>query len=186
MAVLAVALAGVVTWTPETGTLTVCLFAFLVALAMGFVMGPATESVMSAVPEEHAGVGSATNDVNRMVAGALGVAVAGSLISTSYANRLEDATGALPAEAAAAATDSVGGAAAVAAQLPPQAADALMAAAGGAFTDAMGLSLLVAAGVIALAAGAVMRWLPGGGAGEAAAPAGAAMAVSPRAARQTA
>ena len=123
MAVLAVALAGVVTWTPETGTLTVCLFAFLVALAMGFVMGPATESVMSAVPEEHAGVGSATNDVNRMVAGALGVAVAGSLISTSYAGRLEEATSALPAPAADAAADSVGGAAAVAAQLPPQAAD---------------------------------------------------------------
>jgi EmrB/QacA subfamily drug resistance transporter len=183
---LAACLLSVSTWTPATSTTVVCLFAFLVAFAMGFVMGPATESVMNAVPEEHAGVGSATNDVNRMVAGALGVAVSGSVLSTAYASRMEDATAALPAPAAEAAADSIGGAAAVAAALPPQAADALSAAAGAAFTDAMGISLVVAAGVIALTAGAVLRWLPGGDTREVAAPAGAAVAASPRAAGQTA
>jgi predicted MFS family arabinose efflux permease len=190
---LAACLLSVSTWTAATSTTVVCLFAFLVAFAMGFVMGPATESVMNAVPEEHAGVGSATNDVNRMVAGALGVAVSGSVLSTAYASRMEDATAALPAPAAEAAADSIGGAAAVAAALPPQAADALTAAAGAAFTDAMGVSLVVAAGVIALTAGAVLRWLPRRDPGEAPAPAGAtaaragaAVATHPRAARQTA
>ena len=157
---LAGCLLSVLAWTPETSTAVVCLFAFVVAFAMGLAMGPATESVMSAVPEEHAGVGSATNDVNRMVAGALGVAVAGSVVSTAYANGMEDAAAGLPAPAAEAASDSIGGAAAVAAQLPPEAADALTAAAGVAFTDAMGLALAVSAGVMALAAGAVLRWLP--------------------------
>jgi EmrB/QacA subfamily drug resistance transporter len=52
---LAACLLSVSTWTPATSTTVVCLFAFLVAFAMGFVMGPATESVMNAVPEEHAG-----------------------------------------------------------------------------------------------------------------------------------
>jgi len=160
---------------------------------------------MSAVPEEHAGVGSATNDVNRMVAGALGVAVAGSVISTAYGSRMQDATAGLPAPAAEVAADSIGGAAAVAAALPPQAADALTAAAATAFTDAMGLALVVAAGVIALGAGAVLRWMPdraaatagplaaateaprgAGPAPRAAAAAPRAAAPAPRPARQTA
>ena len=66
--------------------------------SIGWIMGPATESVMGAVPEEKAGVASAMNDVTRQVAGALGIAVIGSLVSSLYATRVEDATGALPAE----------------------------------------------------------------------------------------
>ena len=84
---------------------------------------------MSAVPEAKAGVGSAMNDVNRMVGGALGVAIIGSVSSSLYASKVEPATTALPAGAAHTANDSVGGAAAVAAQLPAEAGDALTAAA---------------------------------------------------------
>jgi MFS family permease len=183
---LAGCLLSVASWTPTTGTAVVCLFAFLVAFAMGIVMGPATESVMSAVPEEHAGVGSATNDVTRMVAGALGVAVAGSVLSTAYGSRIEEAAAGLPAPAAEAASDSIGGAAAVAAQLPPQAADALTAAAGAAFTDAMGLALVVSAAVVAVAAGAVLRWLPRTAGGTVPVRAASPSAAPPRVARQTA
>jgi hypothetical protein len=39
---------------------------------MGAAMAPATESVMSAVPEARAGVGSAMSDVTRQVGGAPG------------------------------------------------------------------------------------------------------------------
>jgi MFS transporter, DHA2 family, multidrug resistance protein len=162
MVAVAVAFLAMLIWGPGTGTLTVCLFAFAVAFAMGFVMGPATESVMNAVPEDRAGVGSAMNDVNRMVAGALGVAVMGSIISTVYGSRMADATGGLPPEAAAAASDSIGGAAAVAAQLPEGAAQALDRAAGLAFTDAMGLAVLVGSLVLLAAAGIVARHMPGG------------------------
>ena len=56
------------------------LVTFGLALSMGAVMAPATDSVMGAVPEAKAGVGSAMNDVTRQVGGALGVAVIGSLI----------------------------------------------------------------------------------------------------------
>src|SRR5262245_17595453 len=94
---------------------------------MGSVMSPATVAVMSAVPEAKAGVGSAMNDVNRQVAGALGVAVIGSISSSIYSSKLEVATAALPKAAASTATDSVGGAVAV--HLPGQASDALTAAA---------------------------------------------------------
>ena len=61
------------------------LWFFGLALSMGWIMGPATDSVMGAVPEEKAGVASAMSDVTRQVAGALGIAVIGSLIASLYA-----------------------------------------------------------------------------------------------------
>jgi hypothetical protein len=115
---------------------------------------------MSAVPEAKAGVGSAMNDVNRQVAGALGVAVIGSVSSSLYSAKVDSATASLPQGAAHTATDSIGGAAAVAAHLPAGAADTLTAAAHGAFTDAIGLALLIGTGVMLAAAVTVRRYLP--------------------------
>src|SRR3954447_3424677 len=86
--------------------------------AMGFGMGmamtPATESLMSALPKEHAGVGSAMNDAVRQVGGALGIAVLGSLLSSGYRGDMDAAVGGLPADAGNAASEGVGGAVAVA------------------------------------------------------------------------
>jgi predicted MFS family arabinose efflux permease len=72
------------------------LWFFGVALTMGWIMGPATDSVMGSVPEEKSGVGSAMNDVTRQVAGALGTAVIGSIISSVYASRVADSVASLP------------------------------------------------------------------------------------------
>ncbi|HEX8647998.1 MAG TPA: MFS transporter [Thermoleophilaceae bacterium] len=161
LTVLAVALASVVLWTPGTPYWAIGLFFFVVPFAMGNVMAPASEAVMSAVPLAKAGVGSAMNDVNRMVAGALGVAIVGSAASSAYTARVEDATAGLPEPAAAAAGESIGAATAVAAELPGAAGDALAVAAGQAFTDALGLALLIAAGAALAAAVVVRRALPG-------------------------
>ena len=127
---------------------------------MGWVMAPATDAVMGAVPEAKAGVASAMNDVARQVAGALGVAVIGSLVSSLYSSRVEDATGALPAEQATAASDSVGAAVAIADGLPSSAGTALEHAAANAYTDALGLGLLAAAAVALVGAAVVSRLLP--------------------------
>ena len=97
---------------------------FGLALAMGWVMAPATEAVIGAVPAAKTGVASATNTVARMVSGALGVAVVGSLVSSLYSTDVEGSLDALPADAQAAAESSVGAASAIAAQLPPNAASA--------------------------------------------------------------
>ena len=121
---------------------------------------PATDSVMGAVPEEKAGVASAMNDVARQVAGALGVAVIGSLVASLYSSRVEDATGALPAEQATAASDSVGAAVAIADGLPGSAGAALEHAAANAYTEALGLGLLAAAAVALTGAAVVSRLLP--------------------------
>jgi EmrB/QacA subfamily drug resistance transporter len=133
---------------------------FLLAVFMGWVMGPGTSSVMGSVPEEKSGVASAMNDVTRQVAGALGTAVVGSLISSIYQTRIGDDTSALPAAARSTAEDSVGGAHAVASSLPTADASALAHAANVAYSDALGIGFTVAGVVALIAALAVHRWLP--------------------------
>ena len=160
LTVLALLLALTTFWEPSTGALALAAWFFGLALAMGWVMAPATEAVIGAVPAAKSGVASATNTVARMVSGALGVAVIGSLVSSLYSNDVEGSLGALPPQAQAVAEDSVGGANAIAAQLPPEAASGLLAATGDAFTQAMGFGLLLAAAFAATAAVIVLRFLP--------------------------
>ena len=148
------------TWAPDTAYWQLGLWFFALALSLGWVMGPGTDSVMGAVPEEKAGVASAMNDVTRQVAGALGVAIVGSLIASLYAGRVEDATSALPPAQAEAAGDSVGAAVAVADSLPAGAGAALDHAAGVAYSDALGMGLLAGAGVAFMGALIVLRYLP--------------------------
>jgi EmrB/QacA subfamily drug resistance transporter len=62
----------------------------LMSAGMGLTMAPATESVMGSLPIFKAGVGSAVNDTTRQVGGALGVAVIGSVLATTYGNRIGD------------------------------------------------------------------------------------------------
>jgi DHA2 family multidrug resistance protein-like MFS transporter len=156
---VAVTIGSVALWQPDTPVWIIALFFFLVPLGMGNVMAPGTEAVMSAVPEDKAGVGSAMNDLNRQVAGALGVAIIGSVSSSVYSSKVEPATAGLSHGAASSATDSVGGAMGVAAHLSGGAGDALAAAAQSAFTDAIGLALLVGSGVALAGAALVKRYL---------------------------
>jgi hypothetical protein len=157
---LAVMLALTTLWEPQTGTVALALWFFGLALAMGWVMAPATSAVVGAVPAAKSGIASATNTVARMVSGALGVAVIGSLVSSLYSNDLDGSLVGLPAQAQAGAEDSVGAASVIAAQLPADAGSSLLAAAGDAFTQAMGVGLLVAAALAAATAVVVLRFMP--------------------------
>jgi EmrB/QacA subfamily drug resistance transporter len=147
-------------WERDTGALVLVAWFFGLTLAMGWIMAPATEAVVGAVPAAKSGVASATNTVARMVSGALGVAIIGSLVNSLYSNDVSGSFGALPAQAQARAEDSVGAASAIAAQLQPEAASALLATTGRAFTHAMGIGLLVAAALAAVTAVLVARFLP--------------------------
>jgi hypothetical protein len=110
---------------------------------------------MGSLPPERAGIGSAMNDVVREVAGTLGVAVLGSVLASGYASHMD--VGGLPADAAAAASDSVGGAHAVAAQIGS--AD-LVTAANQAFVDAMSSTASIAAGIAIAGALIAAAFLP--------------------------
>jgi MFS transporter, DHA2 family, multidrug resistance protein len=130
------------------------LVTFGLALSMGAAMAPATDSVMSAVPEAKAGVGSAMSDVTRQVGGALGVAVIGSIIGSAYAGDMAGAPGA--------ASESVGAAHAIAQQVGGETGQELAGAAGRAFTEALGVGLTAAAAVALAGAVLVLLRLPSG------------------------
>ncbi len=55
---------------------------------LGLTMSPATNAIMNAVPREKAGAGSAVNNTVRQVAGALGVAILGSILAVSFRGHL--------------------------------------------------------------------------------------------------
>jgi MFS transporter, DHA2 family, multidrug resistance protein len=147
-------------WTVDMPYWPLGLWFFAVALSMGWITGPATDSVMGAVPEEKSGVASAMNDVTRQVAGALGTAVIGSLITSLYASRISDDVAPLPEQARVAAEDSIGQANAIAEQMPADQAGHITSAAADAFTHALGIGFSVAGVAALLAAIAVKLWLP--------------------------
>ena len=134
-----------------------------IALAIGLLglgMAPATEAIMGSLPPAKAGIGSAMNDVVREVAGTLGVAVLGSLLSSAYASGMDGATDGLPADAAAAASDSVGAAQQVAADVGGSAGADLVASSQQAFVDAMSTTASVAAAIAVAGALIAAAFLP--------------------------
>jgi MFS transporter, DHA2 family, multidrug resistance protein len=132
---------------------------FVQGAGMANVVPPATESIMSSLPREKAGVGSAVSNTIRQVGGALGVAILGSLLAAVYRGEIGDAVAGLPGPDKAAASESISGAYGVAAHAGP-AGPALVDAADGAFVTAMhwaaGASALVAFVSIFVA----LKWVP--------------------------
>lgn len=147
-------------WEPGTSYWLLGPSFAMIGFGMGNLMAPSTDAVMGAVPEANAGIASAMNDVTRMVAGAFGIAVTGSLINTAYHGRMVDAVAGLPAQAAEAAGDNVGAAVSIAANLPAEAGTRLVDAAKTAFTDALGIAVLVSAGVALVGAALIFRLMP--------------------------
>jgi EmrB/QacA subfamily drug resistance transporter len=156
---LAVGLAWVSSVSASTSYVTIAGQMVLLGAGIGLTSAPATESIMGAVSDAKAGIGSAINDATRILGATLGVAIIGSIYASLYASRLDTALPArVPDTAAGAARSSVGAAFAAAAQLDAAGqsgvARALRDAASTAFFDGFGAACLVAAGVAL--AGAVM------------------------------
>ncbi|MGP3636388.1 MFS transporter [Streptomyces sp. 24-1644] len=90
----------------------------LLGFAIGLSLSPATDTIMGSFPESELGVGGGANDTALELGGSLGIAILGSLLATSYKDKLTDlVAGRLPAEAMDTAKDSVGGGLAVAEQV---------------------------------------------------------------------
>ncbi|MPY58033.1 MFS transporter, partial [Streptomyces spongiae] len=83
---------------------------FILGLSIGLALSPCTDAIVGAFPEEELGVGSAVNDTSTELGGAIGIAILGSLLSTSYASNLSDAAAGteLPADVLSQAQESVG------------------------------------------------------------------------------
>jgi EmrB/QacA subfamily drug resistance transporter len=109
--------AGLLLLTGSTTTTDYAILAIDVAImgaGMGLVMAPASESIMSVLPPERAGVGSAVNDTVQELGGSLGVAVIGSIVSASFRQAID--ASALPTGLLQAARPSIAAANAAAAQ----------------------------------------------------------------------
>ena len=80
-------LAGQVTVdSPYAGIVLICMV--LMGLGLAIVQGPATEAIMSSVSEDEVGAGAGVNDTTREVGGALGVAVLGSIVASTYKTQI--------------------------------------------------------------------------------------------------
>jgi MFS family permease len=116
---------------------------------MALAMTPATAAVTDALPSAKQGIGSAMNDLARELGGALGIAVLGSVLQSTYRNHLQ--LPGLPAPVAEQARSSL----ALARQLGPDVAHRASAA----FTDGMRSALITGAVAVALATVAVAALL---------------------------
>lgn len=136
------------------------LIFFVQGAGMANVMPPATESVMSALPRERAGAGSALNNTARQVAVALGVAVLGSIIASVYRHRMAGPFEVLPESARRTAGQSIEATKAVAQGLGPAGRD-LVEPANAAFVQAMHVSSLISFAIALVGAATVLKWMPG-------------------------
>ncbi len=147
--------AGVVMLTGlEVGSSTVSAIVPLIVFGFGGGLGlPAlTDTVMAAVPESDAGIGSAVNDVSRELGGALGVAIVGSVVSSLYRGNVDAAlAGAVPADLVELARQGVGVAAIAARDLPAETATALVSATNTAFVEAMTDGFRISAAILVTA-----------------------------------
>jgi len=121
----------------------------VLGVGMGAAMTPATSAITEALPPSRQGVGSALNDLSREVGGAIGIAVIGSILTSTYSSHVN--VSGLSAQVAA----KVKGSFAVAAHQPAPIPDRAHAA----FVTAMNIALITAAGAAILAAVGVVLLL---------------------------
>jgi EmrB/QacA subfamily drug resistance transporter len=157
---MTVALIGYQLLGQTTPIWVLCVLFFIQGTGMGVIQPPATEAVMSVVPRQRAGAGSALTNTARQVSGALGVAVLGSILAQAYRSQLSPHLGNLPASARNAAAGSITASQAAAARLGA-AGRGLTGAADTSFVHAMHITTLISAGITLIGAVIVLRWMPG-------------------------
>ncbi|MGP4093274.1 MFS transporter [Nonomuraea sp. KM90] len=160
MIVVTLALASYALMDQNTPIVLIEVVFFLQGAAMANIMPPATTAIMEALPREKAGVGSAMSNTVRHVAGALGVAVLGSVLSSSYRGEIAPALAGLPADAQHAAGESIMATMGVVQSLGDR-GQALVQPAFNAFLDGMHVTALVSAVIGLLGIAVVARWMPG-------------------------
>src|SRR5262245_21120826 len=138
------------------GLVTVVIASVVISLGLAPVFGLTTEYVVGAAPPERAGAASGISETAAELGGALGISILGSIGLAIYRREVADALPAgVPADAAEAALDTLGGAIGIASQLPAELGNALVAVAQAAFVEGMVvaavISAIVAVGVAILA-----------------------------------
>ena len=132
----------------------------VISSGFGLCTAPTTSAIMMAAPDEKQGVASAVNDATREVGGALGIAMAGSILAGSYGHQVVPGLTASPEPVRGPAADSLAQALVVAEQLGPQ-GNQLAQISKSAFVEANSSSYLVMAVVLGVAAILIPLFAPG-------------------------
>ena len=136
------------TLSPDDPYVIVATSLLLMSIGMGTLMPPSTETIVSSLPDDKAGVGSAVNDTTRELGGAVGIALLGTLLSQGYRDGIAGVAALLPEQLREVVSDSIAGAIAVAAQSPDPAQGELLAdTARQAFTDGLATAFLTASAI---------------------------------------
>ena len=135
----------------------------ITALGMGMTMSPATNSIMGSVPVSKAGIGSAMNDTNRQVGGALGVAVLGTIMNSTYISNIKASplVATLPEDLVKAIKNSIQSAHIAAQNIPdPGLSQSIVELSSKAFTSGMVEGMLIGGIIMAVASIITMIILP--------------------------
>ncbi len=162
LGLVALALALTSTFSTETQYWYLLITIILLGGGMAMVMAPMTTQLMSAVPRDRAGIGSAMNDTTRELGGALGVAVLGSLVTSQYTSGVSGVAAQFPAQFQETIEASIGGVHGLIDQgaVPAELASGLLTTAKNAFVDGFGLAATAGAVIVFITAIAVRRLLP--------------------------
>lgn len=152
--VVAAAFLANLTFGLDTPLLWFCTVGFVSGIAMGMVIAPTVAAVIAVLPLDRMGAGSAVNNTVRQVGSVLGIALLGTILASTYRDRIAPALAGLPPSARDAAAPSAEHTRAVAEQL--HRAD-LAAAADDAFVAAMHVT--AATGALVAFAGGVLLLL---------------------------
>ncbi len=135
----------------------------LMGLGLGLVLPQATNGILSSVPQQRSGLGSAVNDGMGELGGSFGVAILGSIVAVFYRNAIDadlaaagDAIAGVPTSTIDAVRESLASAALIMRQLPDSDAEMLRSATGSAFVSGMGWAFALGAAIAC--AGAIYAW----------------------------
>ena len=158
---LLVAIAFVImsTWTVDMTYWHLAIVMWLIVGGISATTVPGTETLMSSVPRERSGMGSAANDLTRELGAVLGVAVLGSVLSSAYSKNIAETASHFTGEISSAIEGSLAAALHALQVAGPQAAQFVVAAET-AWMDALSLSAMIAAGIMFVAAAITYLALP--------------------------
>lgn len=135
--------------SPQNGAWLVVAF-MIVSFGAGIAETTTNDAIMNSVAPENAGAASAISETGYELGAALGVAVLGSVATAAYRGRI-DLTG-IPESIVDTARDTLGGALAVARELPAAQGQALRESAAHAFTFGVHVTSVLGAAILAFAA----------------------------------
>ncbi|MFC0598846.1 MFS transporter [Streptomyces palmae] len=128
----------------------------------GLNVGQAIAASLSEIPAQLAGVASGASHWVRQSAGALGIAILGSVLASVYSDKVRSSLGGLPDKTVDQTADSIGAVEQVASSLGTEQAGKVVGAAHTAFVDGMHTAMITGAVLSFLSAAVVFTLLPKG------------------------